>query len=163
MTFTKIALLCLLLVALPPAFAKGSKASGSHSGGVGSHASHGSHANTSGHAGTNKAHSASKASSRSNRSGNHTSTRTSTRSSSHTGSKAATGVKRDSHGRIARSQKAKDDFKKQHPCPATGKSTGPCKGYVIDHVQALKHGGADSPSNMQWQTKEAAKANDKWE
>jgi hypothetical protein len=36
-------------------------------------------------------------------------------------------------------------------------------GYVVEHVQALKHGGADSPSNMQWQTKEAAKAKDKWE
>jgi hypothetical protein len=30
-------------------------------------------------------------------------------------------------------------------------------------VKALKHGGADTPSNMQWQTKEAATAKDKWE
>jgi hypothetical protein len=30
-------------------------------------------------------------------------------------------------------------------------------------VQALKHGGADSPSNMQWQTKAAAKAKDRVE
>jgi hypothetical protein len=30
-------------------------------------------------------------------------------------------------------------------------------------VQALKHGGADEPSNMQWQTKEAAAEKDKWE
>ncbi len=36
-------------------------------------------------------------------------------------------------------------------------------GYVIDHVVALKRGGADSPSNMQWQTKAEAKAKDKWE
>ena len=36
-------------------------------------------------------------------------------------------------------------------------------GYVVDHVVALKHGGTDSPSNMQWQTKEAAKAKDKVE
>ena len=27
----------------------------------------------------------------------------------------------------------------------------------------LKRGGADSPSNMQWQTIEEAKAKDKWE
>jgi hypothetical protein len=49
---------------------------------------------------------------------------------------------------------------------ARWRSTGssmPCPGDVVDHVQALKHGGADSPSNMQWQTKEAAKAKDKWE
>jgi hypothetical protein len=34
---------------------------------------------------------------------------------------------------------------------------------VIDHKQALKHGGSDTPGNMQWQTKEAAKAKDKVE
>jgi hypothetical protein len=36
-------------------------------------------------------------------------------------------------------------------------------GYVVDHVTPLKRGGSDSPSNMQWQTKQAAKAKDKWE
>jgi hypothetical protein len=34
---------------------------------------------------------------------------------------------------------------------------------VIDHVKPLKRGGADEPSNMQWQTKEAAKQKDKTE
>jgi hypothetical protein len=70
---------------------------------------------------------------------------------------------RDSHGRIKRSKSAVDDFKHSHPCPATGKSTGACHGYVIDHVVPLKRGGADAPGNMQWQTKEAAKAKDKIE
>jgi len=79
------------------------------------------------------------------------------------GSKAVPGVKRDSHGRIARSPQAKSDFKKSHPCPATGKSSGACPGYVIDHVKPLKRGGSDHPSNMQWQTKEAAKQKDKTE
>jgi len=50
---------------------------------------------------------------------------------------------------------------KSHPCPATGKTTGACKGYVIDHVVPLKRGGADAPANMQWQTTAAAKAKDK--
>jgi hypothetical protein len=72
-------------------------------------------------------------------------------------------VARDSHGRIKRSAKARDDFKKHHPCPSTGGTSGSCPGYVIDHVQALKHGGADTASNMQWQTVEAAKAKDKIE
>ena len=36
-------------------------------------------------------------------------------------------------------------------------------GYVIDHTIPPKRGGADKPSNMQWQTKAAAKAKDKWE
>ncbi|MEI8168836.1 MAG: HNH endonuclease signature motif containing protein [Rhodoferax sp.] len=72
-------------------------------------------------------------------------------------------MKRDANGKILRSQTAKNKFKKSHPCPSTGKSSDACPGYVIDHVQALKHGGADNLSNMQWQTKEAAKAKDKVE
>ncbi len=62
-----------------------------------------------------------------------------------------------------RSQGAIADFKRSHPCPATGATKGPCKGYVIDHVKALACGGADDPSNMQWQTSADAKAKDKWE
>ena len=86
-------------------------------------------------------------------------------SSTHSNSypKAAAGVPRDSHGRIARSPQAKYEFKKSHPCPSTGKSSGACPGYVIDHVNPLKRGGADSPGNMQWQTKEAARIKDKTE
>ena len=84
-------------------------------------------------------------------------------SASHASSHRAVGVTRDRHGRIERSGKARDEFRKKRPCPSTGKTSGACKGYVIDHVQALKHGGADDPSNMQWQTKEAAKAKDKVE
>jgi hypothetical protein len=72
-------------------------------------------------------------------------------------------VQRDSHGRIRRSAAAKDAFKHQRPCPATGKSTGACPGYVIDHIKPLANGGADDPSNMQWQTKADAKAKDRWE
>lgn len=75
----------------------------------------------------------------------------------------AQNARRDAKGRIARSTKAKDDFKKQHPCPSTGKSTGACPGYVIDHLQALKHRGADKPSNMQWQTVADSKKKDKTE
>jgi len=62
-----------------------------------------------------------------------------------------------------RSQSAKVEFKRQQPCPATGASKGPCKGYVIDHVHPLACGGADVPDNMQWQTTADAKAKDKWE
>jgi len=69
----------------------------------------------------------------------------------------------DSHGKIKRSAKAKDEFKKANPCPSTGRSSGACPGYVIDHIKPLKRGGADAPSNMQWQTIEDARAKDKWE
>ena len=82
----------------------------------------------------------------------------STRSSySHRSPKYASGVQRDSRGKIKRSAAAKHDFMKQSGYP-NGRP-----GYVVDHVTPLKRGGADSPSNMQWQTKADAKAKDKWE
>jgi|SRR5690242_18117369 len=62
-----------------------------------------------------------------------------------------------------RSAIAKDAFKRAHPCPSTGKSHGACPGYTIDHIRPLACGGADAPSNMQWQTNAAAKAKDAWE
>ena len=36
-------------------------------------------------------------------------------------------------------------------------------GYVIDHIVPLACGGADAPTNMQWQTIEEAKAKDRVE
>ena len=78
-------------------------------------------------------------------------------------SHASPGVKRDAHGHIARDPHAKEAFRKTHPCPSTGKTYGACPGWIVDHIQALKHGGADDPSNMQWQTRAAAKEKDKWE
>jgi len=33
-------------------------------------------------------------------------------------------------------------------------------GYVVDHIVPLCAGGADAPTNMQWQTVEAAKMKD---
>jgi hypothetical protein len=73
------------------------------------------------------------------------------------------GVPRDADGQIHRSAEAKNDFKKAHPCPSTGKGEGACPGYVVDHRVPLKRGGADKPANMQWQTSAAAKAKDKTE
>ena len=72
-------------------------------------------------------------------------------------------IHRDAHGRIERSQAARAAFKREHPCPATRLPKGPCPGYIIDHVIALKRGGADTPANMQWQTVDEAKAKDRLE
>jgi hypothetical protein len=68
----------------------------------------------------------------------------------------------DERGRIKRRKSAMESFKRSHLCPFTGKMSGPCPEYVIDHMKALKHGGADDPSNMQWQTTRDAKAKDNW-
>ncbi len=65
--------------------------------------------------------------------------------------------------REERSTAAKDAFKRECPCPATGKARGACPGYVIDHIRPLACGGADAPANMAWQTTADAKAKDKWE
>jgi hypothetical protein len=80
-----------------------------------------------------------------------------------TSPKSITGVARDEHGRFKRSEAVKDQFKRQHPCPATGKSSGPCPGYVIDHVVPLCASGPDAAYNMQWQTLEQSKEKDHWE
>ena len=70
---------------------------------------------------------------------------------------------RDDRGRIVRSSQAKREFRKMEPCPATGETTGACPGYVIDHIRPLACGGPDDPNNMQWQSREEAKAKDRWE
>jgi hypothetical protein len=72
-------------------------------------------------------------------------------------------IERDARGRIKRSEKAKNDFKATHPCPSNGHRAGTCSGYVIDHINPLACGGADSPENMQWQTVRAGKEKDGWE
>lgn len=72
-------------------------------------------------------------------------------------------VRLDRHGRIKRSKAARSAFERQSPCPSTGRTRGACPGYIVDHVTPLECGGADAPSNMQWQTVADAKAKDKTE
>lgn len=73
------------------------------------------------------------------------------------------GVCCQSDAAYPRSKAALRAFVNQQACPATGEHRLPCPGYVIDHIKALACGGADDPSNMQWQTREEAKAKDKSE
>src|SRR3954464_1184481 len=42
-------------------------------------------------------------------------------------------------------------FAQKPACPADGKTSGVCAGYVITHVVPLCSGGKDVPSNMRWQ------------
>jgi hypothetical protein len=66
-------------------------------------------------------------------------------------------VSRDSNGRIKRSEAAKAEFERE-----TGYPHGR-PGYIVDHIKPLACGGADAPSNMQWQTVAEGKAKDKTE
>ena len=79
--------------------------------------------------------------------------------SSHT----STMHQRSHEHRIKRDPAQRRAFVRQHPCPSTGRTSGACPGYVVDHVKALKRGGADRPSNMAWQTTADAKAKDRVE
>jgi hypothetical protein len=64
---------------------------------------------------------------------------------------------RDSNGKIKRRAAAKEAFERQ-----TGYPHGR-PGYVVDHIKPLACGGADDPSNMQWQSIADAKEKDKVE
>jgi hypothetical protein len=148
----------LLCVALRGAEARSSSHSSSHSSGArssshsyrSSGSSHGTHLRSYSHTAAHSSH----AYHHSSGLHYHASTRSHYYAST---SRYASGVARDSHGRIARSSAAKYAFEAE-----TGHPHG-WPGHVVDHVVPLKHGGADDPSNMQWQTKEDAKAKDRWE
>ncbi len=75
----------------------------------------------------------------------------------HGSTPAVVTVARDTDGRIKRTASARHAFEVR-----TGYPKGR-PGYVIDHIKPLACGGADDPSNMQWQTIEAAKAKDRVE
>lgn len=70
---------------------------------------------------------------------------------------SGTAVSRSANGKIARSEAAKHRFETQSGYPH-GRP-----GYVVDHIKPLACGGADAPSNMQWQTVAEAKSKDKVE
>ena len=57
----------------------------------------------------------------------------------------------------APSSSARDNFRKANPCPSTGRSTGSCPGYEVEHMNPPACGGADSPGNMQWVASSAAR------
>jgi hypothetical protein len=78
-------------------------------------------------------------------------------------SNAATGRHRSTTGGSTARRAARANFMHAHPCPSTGRTSGACPGYVADHIQPLACGGADAPSNLQWQTTAEAKTKDTWE
>jgi len=109
--------------------------------------------------------SSSRSSTSSSRSSGSTSTRrasprpkaTSTKRSSSTVPKESSVAVRSTNGKIKRSPAAREEFMRQSGFPK-GR-----KGYVVDHIVPLECGGADAPSNMQWQTAAQAKLKDRTE
>ena len=63
--------------------------------------------------------------------------------------------------RTPRGHKAKYQFRKTHPCPSTGKTKGPCPGWIADHKIPLCMDGPDHPDNFQWITVTEAKVKDR--
>ena len=51
-------------------------------------------------------------------------------------------------------------FRKANPCPSTGKTSGACPGFVVDHRVPLCAGGPDDVRNMAWQSVADAKWKD---
>lgn len=73
------------------------------------------------------------------------------------------GCSLDGLAKAHRSEAQKNAFKRENPCPSNGNNHGRCPGYVIDHIVPLACGGADDPSNMQWQTVSDGKIKDRFE
>lgn len=57
---------------------------------------------------------------------------------------------RDADGKILRSRAVLAEFQRIYPCPSTGKTTGACPGWAIDHTVSLACGGCDSIGNLAW-------------
>jgi hypothetical protein len=67
------------------------------------------------------------------------------------------------HATTARGTEAPRLFRKYNACPSTGKFTGACPGWVMDHLKSLRCGGLDVPENLWWMTTAEAKVKDRQE
>lgn len=59
-------------------------------------------------------------------------------------------VERNADGTIRRSAAVVRAFRKAHPCPSTGLTTGACPNWSVDHVLPLASCGRDAVDNLQW-------------
>lgn len=69
---------------------------------------------------------------------------------------------RNADGTIKRSSTVLTAFKKLHPCPVTGKSSGACPGWAINHIVPLANGGCDAVVNLMWLPAEVKSCADDW-
>ena len=68
--------------------------------------------------------------------------------------------KRDKTGAIIRSASVLSAYRKIYPCPSTGKFTGACPGWAVDHSVPLDKGGCDAVINMTWLPEEIKSCKD---
>jgi hypothetical protein len=54
-------------------------------------------------------------------------------------------------------------FRADHPCPATGRRSGACRGWQVDHAIPLCAGGEDKASNMHWLSNEDHAWKTRWD
>lgn len=59
-------------------------------------------------------------------------------------------VDRDESGNIKRSSTVITAYKKLHPCPSTGLTTGACPDWSLNHSIPLACGGCDAVYNLTW-------------
>lgn len=59
-------------------------------------------------------------------------------------------IVRDATGNIKRSSAVLTAYKKIHPCPSTGLTTGACPGWALNHSIPLACGGCDAVYNLTW-------------
>ena len=75
---------------------------------------------------------------------------------------------RDKDGSISRRRDVLEAYRKLYPCPSTGKKTGACPGYALDHSKPLACGGCDAVFNLSWLANETKSCKsvyckDRWE
>ncbi len=69
---------------------------------------------------------------------------------------------RNADGSIKRSTAVLNAFKRIHPCPANGMTTGACPGWALNHTVPLSCGGCDSVSNLDWMPDEIKSCAQPW-
>lgn len=57
---------------------------------------------------------------------------------------------RDAAGVIKRRSDVLTAYRKAHPCPSTGKTTGACPRWSMNHMIPIAKGGCDAVSNLAW-------------
>lgn len=69
---------------------------------------------------------------------------------------------RDANGEITRSTAVLNAFKRIHPCPSTGKTTGACPRWAMNHVIPRACGGCDSVNNIDWMATDIKTCKEDW-